>query len=69
MKLFAKIFDLTRAALYLFLGCVLLFNKQILSSLVPLFKVILAITLVLYGIYRLYQVYIKHFRKQQDENN
>lgn len=69
MKHFTKIFDLVRAVLYLFLGCFLLLNKQVLSTIVPLYKVILAIILILYGTYRLYQVYIKHFTKQQDENS
>jgi hypothetical protein len=68
MRNFSKIFDLIRAAAYLFLGFFILFNKQILSMLVPLFKVILGITLLLYGIYRLYQVYIKNFTKQHDDN-
>ena len=69
MKEFAKIFDLFRAALYLFLGCYILIDKQILPTIVPVFKMVLGISVVLYGIFRLYQVYIKHFRKQQDENN
>jgi len=69
MKHLAMIFDLIRAIIYIVLGCILLFNKQILSALVPLWKEVLAITLLLYGIFRLYQVYNKHFTKQQDENS
>jgi hypothetical protein len=69
MKHLTKIFDLVRALIYLALGSVLLLNHQIMSALLPIFKVILAITLLLYGTFRLYQVYIKHFTKQQDENN
>jgi len=68
MKHLGKIFDLVRALIYLVIGGVLLLNKQVLPALLPIFKVVLAITLLLYGTYRLYQVYIKHFTKQQDAN-
>jgi len=45
-----------------------LLNKQIFSMLVPLAKQVFGIALILYGLFRLYQVYIKHFSKQQNEN-
>ena len=64
----AKIFDFLRAFIYIVLGSLVLMNKQILSSLVPFAKYLLGIVLILYGIFRLYQVYIKHFSKQHDEN-
>jgi hypothetical protein len=68
MKQLPKIFDLLRALIYIILGCLVLFNKQILQGLVPFAKNSLGLILLLYGIYRLYQVYIKHFSKQDDEN-
>lgn len=61
-----KIFDILRALAYLVLGCFLIFSKQALSNIVPAFKITLAIILLLYGTYRLYQVYIKHFKKQDE---
>jgi len=64
----SKIIDIIRALAYLVIGCYLLVNNRTLSTINPIFKNVLAIILLLYGTYRLYQVYIKHFRRQQDEN-
>jgi hypothetical protein len=67
MKHLSIIFDSLRALIYVVIGILVFINDHFFSALVPIARTILGITLILYGIFRSYQVYIKHF-KQQDEN-
>lgn len=59
-----KYMGMLMAALYLVLGVVVLDGNNRLFNLPRAYALIFGITLILYGLFRGYRIYQKHFRKE-----
>jgi hypothetical protein len=63
-----KVIDLIRALIYLFLGIAFTSKILVITELKPLYLLIFGILLIVYGAFRIYQVYNKYFLKHHDKN-
>jgi hypothetical protein len=69
MKKLRKIFDFAIVMSYIIMGCLLLFKKDIFTQVIPMFRNIFGIILILYGIFRANQFYSKYIVNKEDENS
>lgn len=69
MKQFRKIWELIIIVIYIVMGCLLIFKKDLFTQFIPMFRNIFGIILILYGIFRASQFYNKYIVNKEDENS
>jgi hypothetical protein len=67
MKKLMKFIEAAIALTFLTMGLLLVFTNQF-PNLLPLFKHVFGFILILYGAFKVYNVYNKYFIKKRNEN-